>query len=139
MLLYWLLWYSNDDVGLNAFLIRVSFVDTELAKGEFEPFLNFWKYKVDFVELQDLDDYGGSTTNDNFTCIEPHRRVMVWASNIVGCIAWTAETYPYGNFERQTIKECWDSSPIRKLRDDVDAQKFGKMCLGCYGKMESKS
>lgn len=118
--------------------IRVSFVDSPEAKGEFEPFLEFWKDKVDFVELQDFNDFGSPTSNFHFDCTEPFRRVLVWASGIVGCIAWTAERYPYGHLHGQTIKECWDSMAANDLRSSFATNNYNPMCLGCYGKMPTK-
>jgi pyruvate-formate lyase-activating enzyme len=118
--------------------IRVSFVNCPQARGEFAPFLEFWKDKVDFVELQDFDDFGGPVTNTSFTCAEPFRRLMVWASGIVGCIAWDAEEYPYGHLHGQTIKACWDSPAAQALRDSFKTKAYNPMCLGCYGKMATK-
>lgn len=118
--------------------IRVSFVDSPEAHDEFPAFLEQWKNKVDWVELQDFDDFGGATTNFTFNCAEPFRRLMVWASGIVGCIAWTAERYPYGHLHGQSIKEAWDSQAIRDLRDSFKDKSYNAMCLGCYGKMPTK-
>ena len=128
----------RKEMGLEFPRIRVSFVDSPEAKGEFEPFLQFWKDKVDFVELQDYDDFASPPSNFHFTCTEPYRRLMVWASGIVGCIAWTAERYPYGHIHGQTIKECWDSPAAQALRDSFKTKNYNPMCLGCYGKMPTK-
>jgi len=118
--------------------IRVSFVNLPESKGEFGPFLEFWKDKVDFVELQDYDNFGAPTCNFSFKCMEPYRRLMVWASGVVGCIAWTAERCPYGHVLDQTIKECWESKAINKLRTSLEQRNYNSMCLGCYGKMQAK-
>lgn len=128
----------RQEMSLDFPRIRVSFVDSPDSKGEFEPFLDFWKDKVDFIDLQDFDDYEALPSNFNFTCMEPYRRLMVWAAGTVGCIAWTAERFPYGHIHEQTIKECWESQAIRKLRASVDAKNYNAMCLGCYGKMPAK-
>ncbi len=129
----------RKEMGLQFPRIRVSFVDSHEAKGEFEPFLEFWKDKVDFVELQDFDDFGAPPSNFTFTCVEPYRRVLVWASGIVGCIAWTAERYPYGHLHHgQTIKDCWDSATAHELRESFKTKNYNPMCLGCYGKMPTK-
>jgi wyosine [tRNA(Phe)-imidazoG37] synthetase (radical SAM superfamily) len=118
--------------------IRVSFVNLPESKGEFRPFLEFWKDKVDFIELQDYDNFGAPTCNFSFKCIEPYRRLMVWASGVVGCIAWTTERYPYGYISGQTIKECWESKAINKLRISLEQRNYNTMCLGCYGKIQAK-
>lgn len=128
----------RKEMGLDFPRIRVSFVNSPEAKGEFEPFLNFWKDKVDFIELQDFDDFGGPVSNVHFTCAEPYRRLMVWASGIVGCIAWTAEDYPYGHIHGQTVKGCWNSPAAQKLRESFMTRNYIPMCLGCYGKMPTK-
>lgn len=125
-------------LGLDFPRIRVSFVDCPEAREEFEPFLEFWKDKVDFVELQDFNDFGSSQTNFHFDCREPFKRVLVWASGIVGCLAWTAERYPYGHLNGQTIKECWDSVAAKNLRASFETKSYNPMCLGCYGKMPTK-
>ncbi len=118
--------------------IRTSFVNSPEAAGEFPQFLEFWKDKVDFVELQDYDDFMSPPSNFHFTCVEPHRRLMLWASGIVGCITWTAERYPYGHIHSQTIKECWDSVAAQTLRDSFKTKSYNPMCLSCYGKMPTK-
>jgi pyruvate-formate lyase-activating enzyme len=128
----------RKEMGLQFPRIRVSFVNSPEAEAEFEPFLAFWKDKVDFVELQDYDDFANPPTNFHFTCAEPYRRLMVWASGIVGCIAWTAERYPYGHIHNETIKQCWDSKEAQDLRDSFKARNYNPMCLGCYGKMATK-
>lgn len=129
----------RDEMGLKFPRIRVSFVDSPDAKGEFGPFLNFWKDKVDFIELQDFDDFGAAQSNFTFDCSEPYRRVLVWASGVVGCIAWTAERYPYGHIHQgQTIKECWDSAAAHELRESFKTKNYNPMCLGCYGNMATK-
>lgn len=129
----------RNEMALQFPRIRVSFVDSPEAKGEFEPFLEFWKDKVDFIELQDFDDFGAPPSNFTFDCAEPFRRVLVWASGIVGCIAWTAERYPYGHIHHgQTIKDCWDSAAARELRESFKTKNYNPMCLGCYGKMPTK-
>lgn len=126
------------DMRLDFPRIRVSFVNSPEAKGEFGPFLEFWKDQVDFVELQDFDDFGGPVSNTDFTCAEPFRRLMVWASGIVGCIAWDAEEYPYGHVHGQTIKACWDSAAAQALRASFTSKQYKAICLGCYGKMATK-
>ena len=128
----------RGEMGLKFPRIRVSFVDSPEARAEFPEFLEFWKSKVDFVELQDYDDFGSPPSNFHFTCTEPYRRLMVWASGIVGCIAWTAERYPYGHLHGQTIKECWDSRAVQDLRESFVAKQYNPMCLHCYGKMPTK-
>jgi hypothetical protein len=128
----------RDDLKLDFPRIRTSFVDSPWASGEFPQFLEFWKDKVDFVELQDYDDYLSPPSNFHFTCAEPYRRLMLWASGIVGCIAWTAERYPYGHFHGQTIKECWDSDAAHGLRESFKTESYNPMCLNCYGRMPTK-
>jgi molybdenum cofactor biosynthesis enzyme MoaA len=129
----------RNEMGLQFPRIRVSFVNNPETASEFEPFLEFWKSKVDFVELQDYDDYAAAPMNFHFTCLEPYRRLMVWASGIVGCIAWTAERYPYGHFHHgQSIKECWDSAAAQDLRDSFKTKQYNPMCMNCYGKMATK-
>lgn len=127
------------EMGLKFPRIRVSFVNSPEAQSEFPQFLEYWKSRVDWVELQDFDDFGGPVVNRNFTCLEPFRRLMVWASGVVGCIAWTAERYPYGHLHGQTIKDCWDSQALRELRATfTEKHPYNEMCLGCYGKMATK-
>ena len=69
---------------------------------------------------------------------------MVWASGIVGCIAWTAERYPYGHIHAgdlvagETIKDAWDSKAAEDLRESLRTRNYNPMCLGCYGKMATK-
>jgi hypothetical protein len=128
----------RGEMGLQFPRIRVSFVDSPEAHDEFPAFLAFWKDKVDWVELQDFDDFAAPTSNFHFTCAEPYRRLMVWASGIVGCIAWTSERYPYGHLGQQTIKECWDSPALVALRETFATKSYNAMCLGCYGKMATK-
>src|SRR5207245_11664486 len=114
----------RKEMGLDFPRIRVSFVDSPEAKSEFEEFLKFWKDRVDFVELQDYNDFGSPPSNFHFTCAEPYRRLMVWASGIVGCIAWTSERYPYGHIHGQPIKECCDSLAIRELQEPFKTKSY---------------
>jgi hypothetical protein len=110
-----------------------------VAKGEFEPFLAFWQDKADFVDLQDLDDFSAEASSFNFTCDELYRRVMVWASGVAVCITWTAESYPYGNINTHTIKECWHSKFIKDLRTSVEIKNNHPMYLNYCCKMEEKN
>lgn len=128
----------REELQLDFPRIRVSFINQPAAAHEFPDFLEFWKDKVDFVELQDYDDYLSPPSNFHFTCVEPYRRLMVWASGTVGCISWTAERYPYGCVDSQTIKECWDSVAARDLRESFKAKSYNPICLTCYGRMPTK-
>lgn len=127
------------EMGLVFPRVRVSFVNTPATAGEFEAFLQFWQAQVDFVELQDFDDYSAEPSNFTFTCDEPFRRLMVWASGIVGCMAWTSERYPYGRIGEQSIQACWDSAALQALRASFARRDYNEMCLACYGKMATKS
>ena len=129
----------RNDLKLDFPRIRVSFVNSPEAKHEFEQFLEYWKDKADFVELQDYDDFLNPACNFNFTCTEPYRRVMVWASGVIGCIAWTAERYPYGHIHNgATVKDCWESQNLKDLRESFKTKSYKPMCISCYGKMATK-
>lgn len=117
-------------------ITRVSFVETDENKHELDDFVNFWKDKVDFIDLQLKIDYTQDNIKSNekqWTCIDPFRRLSVIANGeVLPCCSFFGRNLVIGNIHNETLKEVWHSDKMQQIREDLLNDK-SKICLICQG------
>lgn len=116
-------------------IVRVSFVETNENKHEVEDFVNFWKNKVDHIDLQKKIDYTKpSETNyadKQWNCIDPFRRLSVISDgSILPCCSFWGRALKIGNIATISLKDAWKSEKLNKIRNDLIEDK-SSICSTC--------
>lgn len=119
-------------------IVRVSFVETDDNKHELENFVDFWKDKVEHIDLQKKIDYTKNQKNNysdkDWNCIDPFRRVSVISNgSILPCCSFWGRALIIGNIRNTTIKSAWKSDEMRKIREDLLLDK-SLICNACQSK-----
>lgn len=108
-------------------IVRVSFVDMEINRDEKEDFINFWRDKVDMIDIQVYDDFNvdinapfNLESKKKWDCFSPWARVAVLANgNILPCCSFFGINIPIGNVKDMTIEEAWNSKKMKEIRYGV--------------------
>ena len=108
-------------------IIRVSFVDMDTNKHEKEQFIEYWKKKVDFIDIQVFDDYNVDIKKEfdfskkkKWDCYSPFARLAILSNgNILPCCNFFGRNIPIGNIHKSSIKQIWNSKKINDIRDGI--------------------
>lgn len=119
-------------------IVRVSFVDMQENSVEKEKFVEYWKDKVDFVDVQIYDNYNCSPTLQfdrskpkKWDCKSPWARLSVLANgDILPCCNFYGRNIPVGNINTHTIKEAWQSKKLMDIRSGILGDDFDN-CSVC--------
>jgi radical SAM protein with 4Fe4S-binding SPASM domain len=109
-------------------LLRASFVQNRLNQHETEAFFEKFSPLVDFVEVQGFSHYYNHTDSlipegaqkiKEFFCNEPWRKLIVRANgDILPCCTFYGYDIKVGNLEKASLHETFNSSFMKKLRQD---------------------
>jgi radical SAM protein with 4Fe4S-binding SPASM domain len=116
-------------------IVRVSFVETDDNKHELKDFIEFWKDKVDHIDLQKKIDYTKNSKKNylgkNWNCIDPFRRVSIISDgSILPCCSFWGRSLIIGNIRNISIKDAWNSLEMKKIRGDLLLDK-SSICNAC--------
>lgn len=108
-------------------IVRVSFVDMEINRGEKEKFIDYWRDKVDMIDIQIYDDYNVDVTEEydrnikkKWDCYSPFARVAVLSNGqILPCCSFFGINIPTGNVKDISIEEAWNSDRMKEIRRGV--------------------
>jgi radical SAM protein with 4Fe4S-binding SPASM domain len=105
-------------------IIRVSFVETELNKNEIIDFVNFWKDKVNHIDLQKMIFYNKKENTKNeskqFDCIDPFRRLSIISDgSVLPCCSFWGRALVLGNINEKNLIDIWNGEEINKVRKDL--------------------
>ncbi len=114
-------------------------IQTVMIKNAFsiEKYKEFWKNKVDevaFLDYKDMDVKNKGIVS-SWICPQLWQRISVlWDGTISPCNHDDESLTELGNIDDISIKECWNSDKIMKLRD---IHKIGlshkiESCNGCF-------
>ncbi len=104
-------------------LVKVSFIELEDNKHEFEDFKKFWKDKIDTIHYQKLIDYEKDFDfNDEkfkkIRCNMPYFRIAIKADgNVRPCCVGYGEKINIGNIYKQRIFDIWNSNLMKEFQD----------------------
>lgn len=125
---------------------RVSFVMQEENMQEREAFFEFWKDKVNVISFQYLIDFSKFKNRlerlpecpDDFSCYKPWQLLIVrYNGDVIPCGMpfrhYRERDYLLGNLRSATIKECWNSEKMRKIRKSILGKKYQTLpfCRDC--------
>jgi radical SAM protein with 4Fe4S-binding SPASM domain len=104
-------------------LVRVSFIELDENKHEFNDFKKFWEDKVDAIHYQKLIKYGKENKSFNFydgnkiRCNMPNFRLAIKSDGLVKpCCVGYGEKITIGDIYKNTISEIWNSEIMKNLQ-----------------------
>lgn len=121
-------------------LVRVSFVTCKDNENEIDEFKEFWKDKVDLVEIQDYRKIerniapSDKSKNKPYSCSDPWRRAMVWPNgDVTLCCSFREKDVLLGNCNGNTIEELWNSTYMQNIRNEFKRNNHekGSTCHTC--------
>lgn len=121
--------------------IHISFMDTSEAHPEKEDFIDYWKDRVDYVEMQPLVDWISSLQNKTITtkCPAPWQRLLIDPEgNIIPCCTAIPDTsfaeHCLGNLSETTLYSSWNGKKMVELRHAITTGTFGTFtfCKECH-------
>jgi len=107
-------------------IVRVSFVKTKLNELELESFVEYWRPRVGYISIQELNSFEGlgdklvadsRIENPEFQCHQPWHRLTIRPNGEVlpCCTTWGLKLV-MGNLKTQTLREIWTSKEMVELR-----------------------
>ncbi|GAB7022255.1 radical SAM/SPASM domain-containing protein [Salidesulfovibrio brasiliensis] len=136
----------KEELGLKLPVVRVTFIDMPQNTHEAEAFVNYWKEKVDLVDVQKLIDLDAveppdPDTVEPFHCCVPWRLVDIMANgDVVPCNSFFGvPDLVIGNIHEKSIKEIWDSEEFRQFREDMKNDKYKTCCMTCFASLNKDS
>jgi len=131
----------NKEYGNNVHTI-IQMVDLRKSEAEKERFYKFWqKSGASEVKVKFLDSWAGTLFNDLISspdekrvpCEEPWKRVAIlYNGDVVPCCRdWNGQ-YIYGNLNKQSLAEVWNSDRVASLRKEMLTGRYAsEPCKSC--------
>jgi len=116
----------KSELGRTTPITRASFLKTKLNEDELGDFVSYWKPRVDYLSIQELNKFEGLTDelfprgrirNAGFRCHQPWHRLAVRPNGDVlpCCTAWGL-VLVVGNLNSQSLTDIWNGPMMRNLR-----------------------
>lgn len=126
-------------------LTRVSFFKNKINIKELDDFRNYWKDKVDCIEIQSFCNLFMGTNklrkinkryyleNSLFeNCFEPYRRLSIQNNgNVFPCCSTYGNEVVVGNIYNNSIYNIWNNDKMKKMRMEVENNIFDNHPKGC--------
>jgi len=121
-------------------VIRLCFVVMDVNKHETQKFIDKWKDKADYIDFQRMVDFSkidepGEVDREiikNSFCSAPFYSLNVWANGDVSpCCTFYGRRLVIGNIHNKTLKEIWNGSEMKKIREQIETKKFNPICQKC--------
>lgn len=108
-------------------ITRVSFVDMKKNRDEKMKFIEFWRDKVDFIDIQIFDNYNidingefDFSVHKKWNCFSPFARVAVLSNgDILPCCNFFGRNIPIGNIKIISIKDAFNSKKMNNIRQGI--------------------
>ena len=108
-------------------IIRVSFIDMNVNKNEKENFIEYWRDKVDFIDIQVFDDFNVDITKPfnmnkkkKWSCKSPWGRLSILSNgNVLPCCCFFGMNLPIGNINKNSIENIWNSDYLKEIRKGI--------------------
>ena len=132
-------------VGVVFPVTRVSMVETDMNRHEKKSFLDFWQYKVDYVDIQPCGDYTKKVPEEieiKFSCPMPFQRVGFGVKGQMGlcCTGYfMLPEFKIADFPEMSVCEAWNSNQANRLRESHQKMDFRDqpICRECMGVVQS--
>ena len=119
-------------------IIRVSFLDMGINNREKEDFIEYWRDKVDFIDVQVFDNFNVDINqkcdlkqNKKWNCTSPWSRLAVLANgNVLPCCNFFGMNVPVGNINESTLEDIWNSKALSEIRKGISEDSC-KNCSIC--------
>jgi uncharacterized Fe-S cluster-containing radical SAM superfamily protein len=116
-------------------LVRLSFCEQMGNRHETNAFVEFWSQYADMVEIQSFMDFRKSSDFDNdFECLQPFQRLMVWAYGGAGpCCGFPGIVYNVGDYAQRSVYDIWHGPEMEAMRTMMRTREYERPCLQCLG------
>lgn len=125
--------------------IRVVFVQQEANKNELEEYKKFWKDKADSIIISTDDNRNSNSiffkyfgARKPFPCKKIWTEIIAMSSGQVALCCIDADgNIILGDFNKQTLREIWESDKFKKIRElhlNYEADKI-YLCKNCLHSM----
>jgi len=122
-------------------LIHISFMNSPITDSERDRFIEFWREKVNFIEIQTFSDWfspiSGKTVNRK--CPQPWQRLSIdTVGNLIPCCAAIPDKslmeHGLGSLNHTSIFDAWNSQKMNLLRKAIVNNKFEdfRFCQECH-------
>jgi radical SAM protein with 4Fe4S-binding SPASM domain len=123
-------------------LLRASFVRSRLNEHEQERFVEFFRERVDYLEVQTFSAFKGLNENliptgvrpaSAFHCAMPFTRLMVRPDGeVLPCCSFYAYDIPVGNLRADSLAAIWHGQAMERLRDQARQGRYtNPTCQEC--------
>lgn len=124
----------REAAGADFPMLRITFVRQSANLAEVEPFVAFWRDKADLIDIQAHMDYRSRALRRDFTCLDPCKRLAVYANgHVAPCCSLPGIVFDLGDARRTPLAEIWQGEAIGQLRRDLAERRFPLACLKCRG------
>lgn len=140
----------RKEMGAKLPLVRLSFLAHANNIDEIEPFIEFWKDKIDFFAFQRLSDafmydeeksesfreefkMGEVEKDEFFDCSQPFVRVMIRNNgDVLPCCVFYGMKLPIGNIYENSLYDIYNGDAMKKIKQTVnDPDKQSEACRVC--------
>lgn len=140
----------KEELGKKYIRTRVSFAVQNSNRHEKEAFYDFWKEKINligfqtFIDFLNFDNKAGNSHKlpNRFVCYKIWQLLIIrYNGDVLPCGMpfrnYDSKSYLLGNLYKDSIKECWNSPKLNKIREfHIKGQyhklPFCKDCVSSY-------
>ena len=121
--------------------LRLTFVEQEENRNEYEQFVDKWKNLADIIDLQKQVDFSymkkhineiSIPENNNFICYYPFYVVTIrHDGRFQPCCSGMYKSNNYLNINDMSISEYWGNTKTVKFADIIDKRNYAGCCKRC--------
>ncbi|HEX9703492.1 MAG TPA: radical SAM protein [Rhodospirillales bacterium] len=138
-------------------VIRLCFCVQKYNIHEQEAFLKKWQGKVDYIDFQEMVDFGnvsefratdgvldarpaGGAKPAKTYCAYPFNSLHVWSNgDVTPCCTFFGKALVMGNVKRQTLTDIWNGDKMREVRRQLQSGDVNPVCYACLTQRETET
>ncbi len=138
-------------------LIRLCFCVQDDNIDEQEAFLDKWKDRVDYIDFQEMVDFGNvsrlredagafTATPDQAPrpastyCAYPFNSLHVWSNgDVTPCCTFFGKALVIGNTKTETLAEIWKGRKIAEVRGQLLSGNVNPVCHACLTQRQTQA
>ena len=138
-------------------VIRLCFCVQKANIHEQQAFLGKWRGKVDYIDFQEMVDFGNVSefraTKDvlharpanaekpaKTYCAYPFNSLHVWSNgDVTPCCTFFGKALVIGNVKKQSLKEIWTGDEIKTIRRQLLSGDVNPVCFACLTQRDTET
>lgn len=138
-------------------VVRLCFCVQKDNIHEQEAFLKKWEGKVDYIDFQEMVDFGnvsefrategmiearpaGDARPAKSYCAYPFNSLHVWSNgDVTPCCTFFGKALVIGNTKVQSLKDIWNGDKIKTIRRQLLSGDVNRVCYACLTQRETES